>query len=156
MWACVFSFNPLEHIWFLKALNPIFKPHKSEAWKAQGVTVLFPALWHFFCCLNEHHLKCRACESYWTEMRRGQRFPSRYIKGKCSVSPHSLPTYLVVTAGRQSTNAGKKVTGKGSLQVNTTVEVTVSYISRHYIIYLRIRDILTLYSGYSQYQNARC
>lgn len=72
-------------------------------------------------------------------------------------------THLVVTTGKQPTNAGKKiiavwgqVTGKGPFHPNTTVEVTMSYVSRHYSIYLRTRDMVTLHSGCSQQQNARC
>ena len=67
------------------------------------------------------------------------------------------PTYLVVTAGKQPTNAGKKViavwvqvTGKGPFHLNARVEGTVFYVSRHYSIYLRTRDMVTLYSRYSQ------
>lgn len=71
----------------------IYSSSLTEAWKAQGVTVLFPGL----CCLNEHHQECRACESLQAELRRG-----RYVKGKCRVSPR--------ITGEQPASAGKTIT----------------------------------------------
>lgn len=67
----------------------------------------------------------------------------------------TLPTYLVVTTSKLPTNTAEQViavwvqvTGKGLLQFNTILEVTTSYVSRHYYIYLRTRDMVTLNSGY--------
>lgn len=66
----------------------------------------------------------------------------------------TLPAYLVVTTSKLPTNTAQQViavwvqdTGKGLLHFNTTVEVTTSYVSRHYYIYLRTRDMVTLNSG---------
>lgn len=93
---------------------------------------MFPAFCHFFYCLNEHHVKCRASKSYCTDMRRGQRFPDRYINGKTASAHIRCPHKFVVTAGKQPSNTGKKViavweyvTGKQSLHPNSTVVVTV-------------------------------
>lgn len=130
MGLCV-SFKPLEHVWVLKALNPLLKYLRSEAWKAQGVAVLFSTLWNFFCYLNE---------DYWTA-EKCQRFPSRCIKDRCSVSPHTLwPLVRGTSAGKKALQCGYR-SQERVLFTPTLHYKWLCLISKHYFVYLGTRDI---------------
>lgn len=131
MGLCV-SFNPSELVWLLKALDPLLKSPRSEAWKAQGVAGLFPTLWHFFCSLNEGH---------WTAKRRCQKFPSRYIKDRFSVSPHTLwPLVRGPSAGKKELQCGHRSLER-ILFTPTLHYKWLCLVSKHYFIHLGTRDI---------------
>lgn len=131
MGLCV-SFNPLEHVWFLKALNPLLKSPRSEAWNAQGVAGLFPDLWHFLCSLNE---------DYWTAKRRCQRFPSRYrYRCRCSFSSHTLWPLV------RGSSTGEKELQCGHRSLERVFTPTLPYkwpclVSNHYFVLSGTRDI---------------